>query len=107
MIFMYCRECGKELGSHDLFCGKCGAARVQNQQSVAQTVNTDSNNTTDKVLYGVVGFFAPLIGLILSLATRKDKPEAAKIGIIVSVIRLVLNLIYFVFYFLFSIYSYI
>ncbi len=103
---MYCRECGNELGSNDLFCGKCGAARIQNQQSVAQAVNTTSNKT-DKVLYGVVGFFAPLVGLILSLATKKDKPEAAKIGIIVSVIRLVLNLIYFVFYFLFSIYSYI
>ncbi len=107
--YMFCRNCGNQLTDNDKFCGKCGTpAFVPNTVQSAPVVNTPAKGTdtsTEKILYGAVGFISPLIGLVISLASKKDKPEAAKIGIIVSIISFVLRFLYFVFWFMFGIFQ--
>lgn len=104
--YMFCRNCGNQLTDNDKFCGKCGTpAFVPNAVQTTPMVNNTArgvDTNTEKILYGAVGFISPLIGLVISLASKKDKPEAAKIGIIVSVISFTLRLIYFVFWFMFG-----
>ncbi len=107
---MYCSNCGKEFGHDDKFCGNCGNPNPKFTEPVNEVVKSNSSFTdpnTEKILYGVVGFLAPVIGLILSLVTRKDKPEAAKVGLIVSIIRLAINFIYLFFLFILAIIDYI
>ena len=87
---MYCRKCGNELGFKDKFCGVCGEPVVSttNTNTTTTVVDPKTKEDLEKVLFVLFGIFAPLICLIFSLIIKNDKPEAAKIGIIVSISRL-------------------
>ena len=97
---MYCRKCGNELKDNDKFCGKCGESRVVVNETTTTTSSPTAvkDDNTTSVLYGVISFMAPIIGLIIALATKKDHPKASKVGIIVSIIKLVLSALYIIFW---------
>ena len=89
---MYCEKCGSKNEMTSDFCTNCG-----------NKLNKDlSNNTTTIVNYeeekntfgwGVLGFFFPIVGLILFICWKKDRPKASKssgIGTLVSVLARVL-----------------
>ncbi len=48
--------------------------------------------------WGVLGFFIPLVGLLLFILWGKDKPDQAKASGIGALIGIVLNLIIFIAY---------
>ncbi|MBQ4031797.1 MAG: zinc-ribbon domain-containing protein [Bacilli bacterium] len=98
---MYCRKCGNELKDNDKFCGKCGEPKAVVNNNPTVDTTTPKENPNEKILYGALGFISPIVGLIVSLLSKKDKPEAAKVGIIVSCIRFAFNVIYVIVYFLF------
>jgi uncharacterized OB-fold protein len=104
---MYCSNCGNEFGHDDKFCANCGNPNpkfvVSNTPEASTSTSSVSDPNTEKILYGVVGFVAPVIGLILSLTTRKDHEEASKIGIVVSCLTLFVRFISFVISFIFEI----
>ena len=66
----YCAHCGKELAETNSFCPACGCA----QGAPAVKPPTDSSNAG----YAVLGFFIPLVGLILWLIWKDDYPLRAK-----------------------------
>lgn len=78
----YCPHCGNEIKTGADVCLSCG--------KVLHTTQTkDSGNSG----WGVLGFFFPLIGLILYLVWKDDQPKNSKmagkgalIGVIVNVI---------------------
>ena len=72
----YCRNCGAQIDDRAVMCPACGVMQ---------------ENSTEKreydVLWALVGFFVPLVGLILYLIWKDEKPKAAKaagIGALVS-----------------------
>ena len=73
---MYCIKCGNKLSKTDKFCGKCGY-----NLSTEPTKEEPSNgleNINKKLLFGVIGFFAPIGGIILYFASKETDPEEAK-----------------------------
>jgi len=85
----YCSKCGAEIAEEAVVCVKCGA-----EQNVL-------NNPKDKggCGWGCLGFFVPVVGLILYIMWRDSHPKNAKasgIGAIVSVIMVVLFYIVYV-----------
>ena len=73
----------------DAFCPKCGAS-----DRTVTTFNGNVNQEEDKPSFGfaVLGFFIPLVGLILYLIWKDTTPQKAKscgkgalVGVIVSV----------------------
>lgn len=64
----YCSNCGDELVPHSAVCINCGAA-------VNQRKRTSENNTS--VGYAILGFFFPIIGLILWLVWKDEYPRRA------------------------------
>ncbi|MBQ8310563.1 MAG: zinc ribbon domain-containing protein [Clostridia bacterium] len=68
---MYCKKCGKELNDEAVVCVHCGCA-IEGKQSV--TAQADAPNMGMAVL----GFFIPVVGLILYLIWKKDTPLKAK-----------------------------
>ena len=76
----YCRQCGKPISDVAVICPSCGA-----QQGVPPTQRPDRGG----FLWGLLGFFVPIAGLILYLLWRDERPRTAKaagIGALVSVI---------------------
>ena len=85
---MYCPNCGEQIDDKAVICPKCGVP-VKKQDSVA--------NDAPSTGFAVLGFFFPLIGLILYLVWKAETPLKAKsagkgalIGFIVSVVLSIL-----------------
>lgn len=79
----FCSNCGAQVDDTALVCVKCGA-----QVTAVRGVN-DAPSTG----FGVLGFFFPVVGLILYLVWKDQTPLKAKsagkgalIGVIVSVV---------------------
>ena len=66
---MFCEKCGNMLNDNDVFCGKCGT------KIYAQKVEVIDKPS---MLLNLVGFFAPLVGLILYLILKDEEPIRAK-----------------------------
>ncbi len=123
---MFCKQCGKEIGEQDTFCPYCGASQAvadgsaqansvppqdngaqyqqqqyQQYQQQQQYAYQQQQNVQDSgsAGWGVLGFFFPLVGLILFLVWKDTKPRCAKsagigalVGVIVSVVFLIIGL---------------
>lgn len=89
---MFCKKCGKEILDDAVICVHCGCSTQGNNTAVA------SANDAPSTGMAVLGFFIPIVGLILWLVNKDTKPLMAKsagkgalIGFIVSI---VLSIIY-------------
>lgn len=87
----YCYYCGNEMKDNQELCLACGKLVNQKQSSVSDTGG---------FLWGLLGFFVPIAGLILYLLWRDDYPlnsQAAGLGALINV---GMGLSFFVFYLL-------
>lgn len=76
----YCRFCGKPISDVAVICPACGA-----QQGAGVAHKADNGG----FLWGLLGFFIPIAGLILYLMWKDERPRTAKaagIGALVSAI---------------------
>ena len=87
---MFCKKCGKEILDDAVICIHCGCS-TQNTQTIV--TNDDAPSTGMAIL----GFFIPLVGLIIWLINKDSKPLMAKsagkgalVGFIVSIVFSVL-----------------
>lgn len=69
----FCYNCGNELDENAYICTKCGVVVGENKSNKVSTSNDNGGFG-----YGVLGFFFPLIGLILYLCWKDNKPNNAK-----------------------------
>ena len=79
---MYCKNCGQQIEDNAKWCTSCGAS---------QDVEAVAEKPADKggFLWGLLGCCIPLVGLILFLVWKDNKPKTAKsagIGAIVGVV---------------------
>ena len=90
-LVMFCSKCGKEIPDEAAICVHCGVPTAN--------YNTVAVNKDDKKSFGfaLLGFFIPLVGLILWLCWKNDSPLKAKsagkgalTGVIVSVVFYIL-----------------
>ena len=78
---MFCKNCGTQISDSAIFCEKCG---VRQRGQVSADEGKDY-----KLIYGLIGFFIPIVGVILYLIYEKSRPVAARAavkGAIISVI---------------------
>ena len=81
---MYCKNCGTEIDNNFLVCPSCGIPCKE-----VSSTNQDSGN----IGWGILGCCLPVVGLILFLVWKDNKPKTAKaagIGALVSVILCIL-----------------
>ena len=84
---MYCSTCGKEINDDAVICPHCGC--TTKNYAKKPSVQKDEDN---KLLYLLLGFFLPIIGLILYFVWKEEYPvrahyvgKGALISVIVSV----------------------
>ena len=68
---MYCKHCGKMVDDNSNFCNNCGM-RFDNRQ------NFNDIDDSSSVGFAILGFFIPLVGLILFLVYESKRPKRAK-----------------------------
>ena len=68
---MFCKKCGKEILDDAVICVHCGCS-TQNKQTVVATEDAPSTGMA------ILGFFIPLVGLIIWLINKDSKPLMAK-----------------------------
>lgn len=68
---MYCKNCGRIVDDNSSYCSNCGARLDSISMSNA---SKDSSNFG----FALLGFFIPLVGLILFLIYEGKKPKRAK-----------------------------
>lgn len=101
----YCQKCGAQSPDGAKFCSKCGAPL--NAVASQQPINTYAAYDQPAAVkdsggfgWGVLGFFFPIVGLILYLVWKNEKPRTAKAvgkGALISVIIcVVFYIIYFI-----------
>lgn len=110
---MFCKNCGKELENGVNFCPYCGARQTAEQEVYQEFPNanqgtgyqgtaTQSPRTAEpdapSMGFAVLGFFFPLVGLILWLCMMNTTPLRAKsagkgalVGVIVQVVLSLLS----------------
>ena len=93
---MFCPKCGTSIPEGSTVCPNCN-------DSMNETSTIVSEKSGSSFAWGILGFFIPLVGLILFLSWKKERPsdsKAAGIGALISVIAsIVLYIIFFVFIF--------
>ena len=75
----YCKNCGAEINDQAVVCPRCGVA----QETKPAVVDNGGFG------WGLLGFCIPLVGLILYLVWKGEKPRTAKAagkGALISVI---------------------
>lgn len=82
---MYCPNCGEQIDDKAVICPKCGVPVKSNASSAADDAPSKG--------FAVLGFFFPLIGLILYIVWKSERPLRAKstgkgalIGFIVGIV---------------------
>lgn len=100
---MYCRNCGAQLDDRAVYCPHCGTPTGvpypnAQGQAYAPPPNQAAPLTESTAGWTVLGFFLPLVGLILYLVWSSDQPLRAKAagkGALISVIvSVALGLLY-------------
>ena len=90
---MYCRNCGKEIDDNAYVCPHCGVKveRINDQPRA----DADSGS---KVGWGILSFLIPIVGLILFLVWKDERPQTAKIcgicALVSFIISVVIGIIY-------------
>lgn len=93
---MFCSKCGAKIPKNSEFCPECG-----NSIKEVSTVEMQEDSGTS-IGWGILGFFIPMVGLILYLVWKTDRPKdskAAGIGALVSVILGILSVVFMFFIF--------
>lgn len=96
---MYCSRCGREIDDKALTCPYCGTKTMNN-------LNTFITNDQPSFGYAFISFIIPIVGFILYLIYRDERPKRAKSALkgaaagIVVYILVVISIIAFSFYYL-------
>ncbi len=95
---MYCRNCGSKIDDNSAYCTRCGAR-------IDDIVHPNDSHEGSSVWFAVLGFFIPIVGLILFLVYEGKKPKRAKaagkgalIGFITKLaVSIILTILYVIF----------
>ncbi len=100
---MYCKNCGSAVDDNSSYCYNCGAWLGNDPAT-----NVPKDNST--FWFSVLGFFIPIVGLILFLVYEYKNPKRSRaagkgalIGFITRIaLSIVLVIISVIFYFVFA-----
>ncbi len=96
---MYCKYCGRIVDDTSSYCNNCGA-KLDNNPNAGVSFDNSSFG------FAIIGFFIPIVGLILFLIYEGKKPKRAKSAgkgaLIGFITRIVLSIIFVILYTIFA-----
>lgn len=82
----YCPNCGKQVDPKAVVCPNCGVALPA---PISNGNIANAQNDTGSIGWAFLGFFIPIVGLILYIVWRNTEPNNAKkagLGALINVI---------------------
>lgn len=80
----YCKNCGREIDDKAVVCPSCG---------VSQKPEVVDNGG---FLWGLLGCCVPIVGLILFLVWKDNKPKTAKAAGMGALVSVIIGVIYYI-----------
>lgn len=106
----YCKHCGQEIEDDDTFCPNCGTRVSDYSTDYTYTSNSTRNSSShtssshktyesegNAAALGVLGFFVPVVGLILFIVWKDTNPKYSKAAGIGALISVALQFVYLIF----------
>lgn len=93
----YCQNCGSKLEENQNICPNCGFQQSNIQRNQPQNYSNQVDN--GGFGWGFLGFCIPMVGLILYLVWKTEKPITAKAAGIGALIGFGLSIVSYVIYF--------
>ena len=75
---MYCKNCGQELSDTDAFCTQCGQSVNESSDSLPAVVEEKKVAKKARFAWAILGFFVPVVGLILFIIWKSEHPDVAR-----------------------------
>lgn len=94
---MKCSKCGSENAANTKFCTNCGT-KISTKVNTEEVV-VENNNEGSGIGWGFLGFFIPIVGIILFFVWKNDKPKSSKGAGIGALIGIIWNILVLVFIF--------
>ena len=82
----YCKNCGAQVDDRTIICPFCGA----NQNTSPAVVDNGG------IGWGILGFCIPIVGLVLFLVWKDQKPKTAKAAGIGALIAVIVGVFWYV-----------
>lgn len=105
----FCRNCGSQIGDGVMVCPKCGAPQnvgggmppqgYHNNYNNGGYPNPNYNNggyDSGGIGWGILGFCIPLVGLILFLVWKDQKPLSAKAAGMGALISVIIGVVFYI-----------
>lgn len=80
----FCRKCGNQMGDREEICPTCGTPQERLEVGTGQLI-----------LWGIVSFCIPLVGIVLYFSWKKSKPSISKVAGIAALVSIILNILLF------------
>ena len=97
---MYCKRCGAQIDNGSAFCPNCGSPQGDGQGYYQQS--RPSNYDSGSIGWGILGFFFPMVGLILWLVWMNDRPLSAKMAGLGALVSVIFSVVMFIAIFAFA-----
>jgi len=81
----YCKNCGREIDNQAVVCPYCGVQQ--------QSLSNNNSQDTGGFGWGLLGFCIPIVGLVLFLVWKTEKPNSAQAAGVGALIGFILGLI--------------
>jgi len=88
----YCRKCGAEIDEEAVICPKCGV------EQRPRNANDDGS-----ILWAIIGFLIPIVGIILFAVWHSERPKSAKMSIIGALVSIGVGILIWVIFVVFAI----
>ena len=82
----YCKNCGQSIDDKAVICPHCGVSQETRHDVVDDGV----------FLWGLLGCCIPIVGLILYLVWKNERPRTAKAAGIGALVRVCIGILYYI-----------
>ena len=93
----YCPKCGSEVDANTQYCPKCGSPQSTSSYQPARSRPVDPHDS-GSIGWFILGFFVPIIGLILFILWSSDRPSDAKMSGLGALVSVILSSVFTVIY---------
>ena len=93
----FCKNCGSQINDGTMICPKCGASQnsgANNNYSGGMPPRNSYDN--GGFGWGLLGFCIPLVGLILFLVWKDEKPVTAKTAGMGALISVCIGVVFYI-----------